>query len=302
VRSALLAASRSPRIRKIVEANPLVRPVVSRFIPGTTADDALAVTNSLREQGIMVTIDHLGEDITDLGQANETVEAYVRLLKLLDGNPIDVSVKLSAIGQTLPDGERIALDNARRISEVAASVGATVTIDMEDHTLTDRTLDIVRELRKDFPSTGAVLQAYLKRTEQDCRELATEGSRIRLCKGAYKEPESVAYQGKPDVDASYVRCLKILMDGQGYPMVATHDPRLIPIAKELAAQAGRATADYEFQMLYGINPVLERHFQANHDQLRLYLPYGTEWYGYFMRRLAERPANLMFFLRSLASR
>ena len=173
---------------------------------------------------------------------------------------------------------------------------------MEDHTRTDATLDGLRELRRDFPSVGAVLQAYLYRTEADCRDLAYAGSRVRLCKGAYKEPESVAYQAREDVDKAYVRCLKILMEGDGYPMVASHDPRLVEIAGALAAKAGRSPESFEYQMLYGIRPEEQRRIADRGDRMRVYIPYGDEWYGYLMRRMAEKPANVMFFLRGLATR
>jgi proline dehydrogenase len=173
---------------------------------------------------------------------------------------------------------------------------------MEDHTTTDATLATLRELRKDFPETGAVLQAYLHRTEGDCRALAYEGSRVRLCKGAYDEPAEVAFQGRLEVDKSYVRCLKVLLAGQGYPMVATHDPRMIKIASSLASRNGRVAGSYEFQMLYGIRPEEQRRLAASGETVRVYVPYGTEWYGYLMRRLAERPQNLTFFVRSLVSK
>jgi len=212
-------------------------------------------------------------------------------------------VKLSAIGQALPDvGPKLATENARRICQAARNVGTTVTLDMEDHTTTDLTLGTLRELRKDYPETGAVLQAYLHRTEADARALAFEGSRVRLCKGAYKEPESVAFQDRLEVDKSYVRCLKVLMAGQGYPMVATHDPRMIAIASALATRNDRAHGSYEFQMLYGIRPEEQKRLAADGEKVRVYVPYGQEWYGYLMRRLAERPSNLTFFARSLISK
>jgi proline dehydrogenase len=213
-----------------------------------------------------------------------------------------VSVKLSAIGQALPnDGDAIALENARALCEAAARAGTTVTLDMEDHTTTDRTLEALRELRVDFPSVGAVLQSYLHRTEADCRDLATEGSRVRLCKGAYKEPESVAFQDRDDVDLAYVRCLKVLMAGEGYPMVATHDPRLLDIAQALAGHHGRSPDSYEFQMLHGIRPGEQMRIADRGHQLRVYVPFGEDWYAYLVRRMAERPANVQFFLRSLVS-
>ncbi|WP_086668489.1 proline dehydrogenase family protein [Lentzea kentuckyensis] len=305
LRSSLLAASRSAGARKLVESTPLTRPVVERFVAGDGVDAAIRVTAEVLGDGRLVTLDHLGEDTFEESQANYTVEAYLTLLGRLEShgltNGAEVSVKLSAVGQSLAiDGEKIALENARRICAAAAVVGTTVTLDMEDHTTTDSTLGILRELRVDFPWVGAVLQAYLRRTEQDCRDLAHSGSRVRLCKGAYQEPASVAYQDKHDVDRSYVRCLKVLMEGQGYPMVASHDPRLIAIAADLAS--ARSKDSYEFQMLYGIRPEEQRRIATEGNRMRVYVPYGDEWYGYFMRRLAERPANVAFFVRSLLTK
>jgi proline dehydrogenase len=302
LRNSLLLASRSRGTRKLVESTPLTRPVVERFVAGDDVDAAIRATAEVLADGRLVTLDHLGEDTVEESQANDTVEAYLTLLARLESHGLtrgaEVSVKLSAVGQSLAiDGEKIALENARRICSAAAVVGTTVTLDMEDHTTTDSTLSILRELRVDFPWVGAVLQAYLRRTEQDCRDLAYSGSRVRLCKGAYQEPASVAYQDKHDVDLSYVRCLKVLMEGQGYPMVASHDPRLIAIAADLAT--ARSKDSYEFQMLYGIRPEEQRRIAAEGNRMRVYVPYGDEWYGYFMRRLAERPANVAFFVRSL---
>ena len=193
----------------------------------------------LIESGLHVTLDFLGEDTLDRSRptppSRRTSTLLARARRAGLARNAEVSVKLSAVGQALPDdGEKVALENARTICQAARNAGTTVTLDMEDHTTTDSTLGILRELRKDFPETGAVLQAYLRRTEADCRDLAYEGSRVRLCKGAYNEPESVAFQDKHEVDKSYVRCLKVLMAGQGYPMVATHDPRMVDIAGALA--------------------------------------------------------------------
>jgi proline dehydrogenase len=300
----LHAAARSTAARGVVERSPLTRPVVRRFIAGDSVTDAIDTSGDLLASGRLVTLDHLGEDTTNADQADATVRAYQEMLKRLADKGFtdraEVSVKLSAVGQKLDAG--LTLDNARRICVAADSVGATVTLDMEDHTTTDATLAVLHELRADFPWVGAVLQAYLRRTEGDCRDLSTSGSRIRLCKGAYAEPASVAFTEKVDVDRSYVRCLKVLMAGSGYPMVASHDPRLIEIAAYLAAEAGRGPDDFEFQMLYGIRPDEQQRLADEGNRIRVYLPYGGEWYGYFMRRLAERPANLAFFLRSLATK
>jgi proline dehydrogenase len=304
LRQVILAASRSDALRRVVEHAPVTKQVVHRFVPGAGLDDAVQATTELVTSGRAVTIDYLGEDTLDATQATATADAYVALLGRLSDAGLtrqgraEVSVKLSAVGQAFD--ESMALDHATRICQAAADAGTTVTLDMEDHTTTDSTLEILGKLRLDFPGTGAVLQAYLHRTEADCRDLATEGSRVRLCKGAYKEPASVAFQGSKDVDRSYVRCMKVLMAGPGYPMLATHDPRLIAIGADLAK--GRAKGSYEFQMLYGIRPAEQERLAAEGETMRVYLPYGDEWYGYFMRRLAERPANVTFFLRSLASK
>ncbi|PRX96317.1 proline dehydrogenase family protein [Allonocardiopsis opalescens] len=304
LRTALLAAGQSAAIRRAVETLPLSRSVVNRFVAGSHLDDAVRVSSALAADGRHVTLDYLGEDTLDADQAEATVAAYEALLAALGerglGERAEVSVKLSAVGQRLPyDGEKIALDNARRICAAAEAAGTTVTLDMEDHTTTDSTLDILRALREDHPGTGAVLQAYLRRTEDDCRALAAAGSRVRLCKGAYAEPARVAFTTRAEVDRSYVRCLRVLLAGEGYPMIATHDPRLVAIAASLVRRYGRSPGDHEFQMLYGIRDDEQRRLAAAGSTVRVYVPYGEEWYGYFMRRLAERPANLAFFLRAL---
>ena len=307
LRQLLLSMSRSSRIRHLVERAPVSRSVVARFVAGTGAEEAVASTRTLVDKGLLASLDHLGEDTVAVEQATATRDAYLRLLQLLADagmtGAVEVSVKLSAVGQALPgDGEKVALDNARAIAQAARDAGTTVTLDMEDHTTTDSTLGILRELRQDFPDTGAVLQAYLHRTEADCRDLAHVGSRVRLCKGAYKEPESVAFQGRHDVDGAYVRALNVLMAGDGYPMIATHDPRLVSITEELARRTGRAKDSYEFQMLYGIRPHEQERLAAQGQRMRVYVPYGDEWYGYLVRRMAERPANLAFFLRAVATK
>ena len=307
LRRVLLGVSRSPQIKKAVTALPVSSGIVARFVAGETAPEAVLATEKLVSNGLNVTLDHLGEDVTDIAAATATADAYLDLLRQLSAAGLtanaEVSVKLSAVGQALPgDGEKIALENARSICHAARNAGTTVTLDMEDHTTTDSTLSILRELRQDFPETGAVLQAYLRRTEADCVDLAYAGSRVRLCKGAYKEPESVAFQDKRTVDKAYVRAMKVLMNGAGYPMIASHDPRLIAIAGSLADRAGREAGSYEYQMLYGIRPEEQLRLARNGQTVRVYIPYGEDWYGYLVRRLAERPANLQFFARSLISK
>ncbi len=306
LRAPLLMLARSRRVKAVVTRLPVSSGIVNRYVPGEATSQAVDATRALVDEGLHVTLDFLGEDTLDEAQAEATVAAYLDLLEQLAeaglARNAEASVKLSAIGQALPEiGPKLATENARRICRAAHQVGTTVTLDMEDHTTTDLTLTALRELRKDYPETGAVVQAYLYRTEQDCRALAHEGSRVRLCKGAYNEPEEVAYQDRHDVDKSYVRCLKVLMAGQGYPMVATHDPRLVKIASALATRHGRVPGSYEFQMLYGIRGEEQKRLAEVGEKVRVYVPYGDEWYGYLMRRLAERPSNLTFFLRSLVS-
>ncbi|HSP59916.1 MAG TPA: proline dehydrogenase family protein [Ornithinimicrobium sp.] len=309
MRQTLLGMSRNDQLRSVIEGAPVSRDVVRRFVGGVTDQEVLGVATELVDTRRLVTIDYLGEDTVDPEMAEHTRDSYVGLLGALseagltaDGT-VEVSLKLSALGQALGrDGNAIALENARVICQAAANAGTTVTLDAEDHTTTDLTLSVLRDLRQDWPWVGAVLQSYLYRTEQDCRDLATEGSRVRLGKGTYKEPETVAFQDKTEVDRSFVRCLKILMEGQGYPMIASHDPRLVEIATVLADKAQREVDTYEFQMLLGIRPEEQLRLAATGARMRVYVPYGEEWYGYLMRRMAERPANLGFFLRGLATR
>jgi proline dehydrogenase len=305
--SSVLAVSQNPQVRRLVTTNPASRRLVGRFIAGDDLETAMAPIHALVARGLLVTVDHLGEDVTDPADAVATRDAYVALLDRLGDRglapSVEVSVKLSALGQGLPrDGERIALDHAAAICAAAARAGTTVTLDMEDHTTVDSTLGILATLRREHPWVGAVLQSALRRTESDAADLAHEGSRVRLVKGAYAEPAAVAFTAKAEVDEAYERCLRVLMAGAGYPMVATHDPRLVEAAEALATQAGRKKGSYEFQMLFGIRPQEQRRLAADGHTVRVYVPYGQEWYGYLMRRLAERPANLTFFLRSLVSK
>ncbi|GGM69712.1 proline dehydrogenase [Longimycelium tulufanense] len=304
LRTLILAAAGNDTIRHLVATAPVSRDVVRRFVAGETTQDAVHATRGLVESGLSVTLDYLGEDTTDRDQAERTVQAYLELLDKLHSDGLadraEVSVKLSAVGQALD--ERLALENASRICAAAEQAGTTVTLDMEDHTTTDSTLGTLRELRRSWPWVGGVLQSYLHRTLDDATALSGEGSRIRLCKGAYNEPESVAYIDQHDVDLSYVRCANALLSGEGYPMFATHDPRLIEIIGERARWYGRKPGSYEYQMLYGVRPDEQRRLAGSGETVRVYIPYGEEWYGYLMRRMAERPANTAFFLRSLVSK
>jgi proline dehydrogenase len=312
VRPAILTVSRSDGVRRAAQRLPVANKVVHRFVPGESLDDVMNSVVPLRSSGRLVSIDYLGEDVTDVDGANTTVRAYLELLGVLgdrpdaahDGvRPLEVSLKLSALGQALDrDGNKIALENARTICARAEQAGVWVTVDAEDHTTTDSTLSIAADLRAEFPWLGVVLQAYLRRTLGDCQRAAATAARIRLCKGAYDEPASVAYRDAEEVTDSYLRCLQILMAGSGYPMVASHDPVIVEAATSLAHEYGRSADRYEHQMLYGIRDEEQRRLAQAGSQLRVYVPFGAQWYGYFMRRLAERPANLAFFMRALTQR
>jgi proline dehydrogenase len=309
LRQALLALSASSQARDMIMDTPLTRDVVARFVAGETAADALAVTDRLLADGRLVTIDFLGEDTTDPEQAAAVADEYVQLLARLSAAGLaghgraEVSVKPTAVGLGLAEhGDKTALENIARIATAARNAGTTVTLDMEDHARVEATLRIVAELRADFPDLGCVIQSYLHRSAGDCRALAVAGSRVRLCKGAYQAPDGVGLPSRSQVDLSYARCMRILLDGSGYPMLATHDPRLIRIAGVKAGTAGRTADTFEYQMLYGIRPAEQARLAGLGARMRVYLPYGSDWYGYLVRRLAERPANLAFFLRALGSK
>lgn len=304
LRRLLLSASNSDVIERFTRTSRLSQPVLRRFVAGDTLEEAVAVTSALLDEGLLASLDHLGEHTTERTHAEEAVAAYLALLARLGAEGLtdgaEVSLKLSAVGQALD--ESWCTDNAFSIVAAAAAVGTTVTFDMEDHTTTDSTLQILAKVRSSYPDTGAVIQAYLRRSSGDIEDLVNSSARVRLCKGAYREPESVAYQAKQEVDANYARLLARLMRHGHYPMIATHDPRLISVAGELARRSGRARSTFEYQMLYGVRPQEQRRLAADGYRVRVYVPYGQEWYAYLVRRLAERPANVGFFLRALASR
>lgn len=301
-----LAAAHSAGIRRAVQTAPVSRAVVDRFVAGERLTPCLRAVRTLTARGLDVTLDHLGEDITTRADALRNRDAYLALARALSGEGLgeraEMSVKLSAFGQALAGGDDIAYANVLPVVEAAEEAGTTVTLDMEDHTTADSTLGVLAALREHFPRTGAVVQSCLHRTEDDCHRLTERGARVRLVKGAYKEPPTAAHQRGHEVDRAYVRCLKILLAGKSYPMIGTHDPRLIAIAEDLTRRFGRERDGYEFQMLYGMRDAEQLRLAAEGHRMRIYVPYGTDWYGYFMRRLAERPANVGFFLRALTTR
>jgi proline dehydrogenase len=306
LRRVLLAASDSSRLRQLVMSAPQTRAIVESYVAGETADDAVRVTRTLRAAGLLVTLDYLGEDTTDAAQAAAVTDEYVQLLGKLSaeglthGGAAEVSVKPTAVGITL--GGSLARQNIRHICAAAREAGTTVTLDAEHYDVIEPTLRLAASLREEAGDLGCVVQASLRRSEADCRSLAGHGTRVRLCKGAYSAPDSVAFRSRRDIDLAYARCLKVLMHGSGYPMLATHDPRLIEITGSLAMLTGRGADSFEYQMLYGIRPAEQRRLANTGARMRVYVPYGGDWYAYLVRRLAERPGNLAFFLRSLGSR
>ena len=301
LRRALLAASASDQIRELVSTTPSARAVVNRFVAGENIGDAVAVARRLRAAGLLVTLDHLGDEVTDTLHAGANAARYTQLLGklaaegLTAGGAVEVSVKPTAVGLTLD--QRLATEHIARITTAAADCGTTVTLDAEDHRTAGDTLRIAAGLRELFPTVGSVVQAALRRTETDVRALAVPGVRVRLVKGGYDEPVSEAFTAKHDVDKAFARCLRVLMRGPGYPMIATHDPRLIAITRSLGLN--RPPDSFEYQMMYGVREDEQRALVASGARVRVYVPYGAGWYGHFVRRFAERPAKLAFFLRAL---
>ncbi len=300
MRSVFLFLSRRKRLRRWLETSPLARRLSTRFVAGETLDEALAVSRKLNAEGITVTLDHLGESVTSLAEAAEARDVYLGTQAAIQSSGIEgnVSLKLTQFGLDL--SEAACCDNVERLVKHAAEIHNFVRVDMESSEYTDRTLRLVTELHTRYPgATGTVIQAYLRRSRADIEMLNARSIRVRLCKGAYLEPATVAFPRKEDVDRNYVELTKLLLDRGTYPAIATHDEKMIAAAKAHAAERGIARDAFEFQMLYGIRRDLQRKLVAEGYRLRLYVPFGKAWYPYYMRRLAERPANLFFILRNL---
>ena len=278
---------------------PITRRMVRRFVAGETLEEALGVLQRLRDAGLRSTVDVLGESVTSAAAASEAADRYLRALDALASRGLDanVSLKLSQMGLNLDSS--LCRANVIRIAQRAREVGAFVRIDMESHLATDATLALFREVRSVHPAIGVVIQAALRRSGTDVATLISEGARVRLCKGAYREPASVAFPLKADVDAAYADLMQELLRNGAYPALATHDERLIRQAVEQARREGIGPQRFEFQMLYGVRRDLQERLVAEGWTVRVYVPFGTEWYPYFMRRLAERPANVGFVLRSV---
>jgi len=299
LRNALLFLSRRKGLRRWIETSPLAGRLTSRFIAGLTLDDALAVSRRLNGLGALVTLDHLGENVTSLGEAAACRDAYLEALHSIAELNLrsTVSIKLTQFG--LDFSEQACRSNVDQVAREAAHRGTSIEVDMESIEYVDRTLRLVLDLHQSYGNVRGVIQAYLRRSRKDLETLCDQGVPVRLCKGAYSEPPEVAFPRKRDVNASYVHLMKILLDRGVDPGLATHDERIIEEARRYAREQGIPADRFEFQMLYGIRRDLERRFLQDGYRLRLYVPYGDAWYPYFMRRLAERPANLFFLLRNL---
>ncbi len=298
-RSIVAVANFTPTRRFLTETRA-GKVLARRFVAGETLDEAIAVAQQLNGRGFLVSLDLLGEEVTDPGAVEAAIAGYEACLARIATDRItaNISIKLTQLG--LAFDRSLAAAGLERIAAAAGRLGLTVTIDMEDSRHTADTVDLYEDAQRRHGNLGVALQAYLHRTPNDLERLASIPGHIRLCKGAYVEPPEVALQAKPDVDAAFARLLERLMAQPAVmPAIATHDHRLIDLALELAA--GRSQG-FEFQMLYGVRPQLQRHLAESGHQLRIYVPYGVAWYPYLVRRLAERPANLGFFLRALFSR
>jgi proline dehydrogenase len=276
------------------------RSFARRFIAGETADEAIAAARAIQAQGLLLTLDYLGESVATRAEADAATREYLRIIDVIVASGIErnVSLKLTQLG--LDVDKATCVDNLRRILEPAQRHGFFVRIDMENSPYTELTLDIFETMwQQQYRNVGVVLQSCLRRTEEDTRRMIALGARIRLVKGAYKEPKSVAFQQKDEVDAAYVREMKLLLDSGTYPAIATHDPAIIEATAAYAAERGIPHDRFEFQMLYGIRRDLQSSLAKRGYRLRLYVPFGRQWFPYFMRRLGERPANVGFVLKSL---
>ena len=299
LRSLLLYLSRRKRLRRWMETSPVAEQLTTRFIAGLTLDDGLAVCARLEREGILVSMDRLGESVTSPAEAEASRESYLEILHRIAASGFDasISIKLTQFGLDL--SETACRTNVELLVGEAARLGKTVEIDMESSEYTDRTLDIACAIHEAHGNVRAVVQAYLRRSGKDIERMCDLHVPVRLCKGAYKEPATVAFATKREVDASYVRLMQVLLERGSYPGLATHDQSIIEEAHRFARERAIPPDRYEFQMLYGIRRDLARRFVSEGYRIRLYVPFGEAWYPYFMRRLAERPANLLFLVRNM---
>ena len=299
LRSLFMGLSHRRSLGRLATRVPITRPMVGRFVAGETLPEVLEALERLREGGYETTGDVLGESVSSAEACTAAAGRYEETLAALAGRGLERNVSLKLTQMGLDISEQICRDTVARVMAAAVELGAFVRIDMEDHTKTDRTLRLWRELRSVNPETGVVIQAALRRSEADVEALIAEGARVRLCKGAYNEPATVAFRERDAVDAAYESLAHSLMRDGTHPALATHDGRLIGRLLRFADAEGIAPDRYEFQMLYGVRRDLQAELLRRGQRVRVYVPYGTEWYPYFMRRLAEKPANVAFLLRSL---
>jgi len=302
MRALLLYLSESKRLAPWIMHSRLSRRVARRSVAGETLDDAVAAARAVNRAGQSASLDMLGENVTDEAGARRAAAAYVAMFDRIQQEKLDanVSLKLTQLGLNL--GQPLCEELVEKIVEHASSLGNFVRIDMEGSAYTQRTIEIAKHARARHESVGAVIQSYLYRSEKDIQDLLAAGCRIRLCKGAYNEPAEVAFPEKADVDANYVKLMKLLLASGIYHGIATHDPRMVRATKNFAREKQIASGQFEFQMLYGIRTDLQRKLVKHGYRVRVYIPFGTDWFPYFMRRLAERPANLTFFLRAMLPR
>ncbi|MCK5412615.1 MAG: proline dehydrogenase family protein [Gemmatimonadetes bacterium] len=302
IRRTLLFLSEQDRLKHVLFRLPGARGVALRFVAGDGLSDALRVACRLNEAGLHVTLDFLGESVTDRQEARTAAEAYRESLGAIDRSEAEstISLKLTQLGLDIDEG--FCEEHLRTIVRRAEQLDNFVRIDMESSAYTERTLSIFRRVFADHANVGVVIQSYLMRSEGDVRELVALGAPVRLCKGAYQEPPSVAYQERRDVDASFVRLTRLLLDGGVPAAIATHDDRMIEATLEHVSRNGIREDAFEFQMLYGVRRDYQRQLVGDGYSMRVYVPYGSQWYSYLMRRMAERPQNLLFGLRAVLGR
>jgi len=298
-RALLIYLSHSKLLAKLVTGNPISRRMSRRFVPGEELAEAVAAARACNVAGMSVSLDHLGENVTTEQEARRARDAYLENFDRIAAEKLDanVSLKLTQLGLDL--GDDFCFSLLESVVDRASSRGNFLRIDMEGSPYTARTIALVKRARAKYDRVGTVIQAYLYRSEQDVKDLLAIDCRIRLCKGAYREPASIAFPKKEDVDKNYVRLMQLLLPSGIYHGMATHDPRMIDATIDFAAKQGIGKDSFEFQMLYGIRTDLQQQLIRDSYRMRVYIPYGTEWFPYFMRRLAERPANLAFLLRNL---
>ena len=299
MRSALIALSQNHAAKRFVLSNSIARRTARRFVAGEGLDDALAAARVANDAGMNVSLDFLGENVASREDAVRAKEMYFGVFDRIAREKLNANVSLKLTQLGLDFGTDFCLEQMLPIVKHAESLGNFVRIDMEGSAYTQRTVDMARSLRGQSSAVGTVMQAYLHRTEQDVRDLLAVGCRMRLCKGAYLEPPDISFAEKKDVDANYVKLMQILLPSGVYHGIATHDPAMIAATKQFAAEKSIAKEKFEFQMLYGIRRDLQRKLVADGYRLRLYVPFGKAWYPYYMRRLAERPANVFFILRNV---